>query len=108
VNLTGLSQAGLRQAIRDERMRELAFEALRRQDLKRWGILVPRVIETANTALNGSTDRLPNGLQRIIPTPIDAAFYSFYLPNVDANDILLPIPIVEIINNKLAKQNPGY
>ncbi|MDO7846259.1 RagB/SusD family nutrient uptake outer membrane protein [Hymenobacter sp. M29] len=108
VNLTGLSQAGLRQAIRDERMRELAFEALRRQDLKRWGILVPRVIETANIALSGSPETLPNGLQRVPPTTDAPANYTFYRPNVDANDILLPIPIVEIINNKLAKQNPGY
>jgi hypothetical protein len=109
VNLTGLSQAALRQAIRDERMRELAFEALRRQDLKRWGILVDKVTETATFAISGSPDRLSNGLQRIPAAPTtDQVNYTFYRPNVDANDVLLPVPIVEIINNKLAKQNPGY
>jgi hypothetical protein len=119
VNLSGLTQATFRQAIRDERLRELAFEGFRRQDLKRWNLLVPTVTSTYQTALNGSTDLLPNGVQRIpaltgntaIGTNTTAAVlapYSFMAANIDPNDVLLPIPTVEITNNRLAKQNPGY
>lgn len=119
VNLTGLTQATFRQAVRDERLRELAFEGFRRQDLKRWNILVPTVTSTYQTALNGSTTVLPNGLQ-VVPAATGTTAlgtnttatvllpYSFIGANIDANDVLLPIPTVEVTNNRLAKQNTGY
>lgn len=41
------SQEAFLKAIQDERSRELCFEAARRLDLKRWGILVPHMKELA-------------------------------------------------------------
>jgi len=44
---TGMSCEQFRQAVRDERAHELAFEGHRRQDLVRWGIYYETVMETA-------------------------------------------------------------
>ncbi|MBK0381936.1 RagB/SusD family nutrient uptake outer membrane protein [Pedobacter sp. SD-b] len=104
--------------IQDERLRELAFECLRRQDLKRWGILVSTVKRIGIEAGAGSEELNSNG------TKLYGAYAapSTALGNLNANvnifttgpnniteiDNLLPIPNSEIIANKLAKQNPGY
>jgi hypothetical protein len=96
-------------AIRDERLKELAFEILRRQDLKRWGILIPTVKNIANEVVNGSSI-LVGGLP-LYPGSTNAAVISrFILPgnNISNKDLFLPIPSVELTYNKLAKQNPGF
>ena len=43
----GKSQEELRQEIRDERPRELCYEALRKGDIVRWGIFTERMAFTA-------------------------------------------------------------
>lgn len=45
-DLTGLTQEEFRQAVRDERSYELAFEGHRRQDLVRWGIYAETIEQT--------------------------------------------------------------
>lgn len=45
-DLTGLDYEAFRQAVRDERGRELAYEGQRRQDLVRWGIYYESVKQT--------------------------------------------------------------
>jgi len=51
-DLKGLSGDALRQAIRDERAYELAFEGHRKQDLIRWGIYYETIVETGNEIVN--------------------------------------------------------
>ena len=45
-DLSGFTQEEFRQAIRDERAYELAYEGHRRQDLIRWGIYVDTIEQT--------------------------------------------------------------
>lgn len=49
--LSGLDQAAFRQEIRDERARELCFEAVRKFDLVRWGIYVKALKEDLAEAI---------------------------------------------------------
>lgn len=104
-------------SIRDERLRELAFENLRRQDLKRWGILIETVRRTGVEVGAGSAELNPDGSKWYGPyaVPRNAApfnansnIFSTGANNVSDKDIFLPIPISEILYNKLATQNPGF
>jgi starch-binding outer membrane protein, SusD/RagB family len=93
-----LDQDGFQLAIRDERMRELCFEALRRADLIRWGNFVTDIQDfavwaTANGAGVTSTGN-PNGLQGV--------------RNVSTRHVLLPKPTYELNLNKALVQNPGW
>lgn len=100
----------LRQAIRDERLRELGFEILRRQDLKRWNILVETVRKVASEALNGSSILLPDGSQLYGRSTNATNTTYFTIPGaaISDRDSYLPIPSVELTYNSLAKQNPGF
>ncbi len=115
----GMASAGnFLKTIQDERLRELAFECLRRQDLKRWGILVSTVKRIGVEAGEGSNELNLDGTKWYGPYAVP----STALGNLNANvnifttgsnsiteiDNLLPIPNSEIISNKLSKQNPGY
>ncbi|KEO73478.1 RagB/SusD family nutrient uptake outer membrane protein [Anditalea andensis] len=83
----GLAQDAFRQAVRQERRKELAFEGIRRYDLVRWGILL---------------DVMRNHFQ---------VYYPVLAGNVQNHEVLLPIPQREIDLNpgiELADQNPGY
>jgi hypothetical protein len=95
--------------IRDERLKELAFEILRRQDLKRWGILIPTVKNIANEVVNGSAV-LVGGLPLYPGSTNTGVISRFILPgnNISNKDLFLPIPSVELTYNKLAKQNSGF
>ena len=85
--LGDLSQAGFRQALRDERKWELAGETQRRFDLIRWGILLEVVKSTE---------------------------YRVYTPaaNIQPHHVLLPIPQSELLlNPELLASDPtnnGY
>ena len=83
--LSGLTQDGLRQAIRKERACELSFEGHRRLDLLRWGIFVETIRNSTSQFM----------------TQQAAAIQDFH--------ILLPVPNneVEASNGSIA-QNPGY
>ncbi|MFT3979602.1 MAG: RagB/SusD family nutrient uptake outer membrane protein [Ferruginibacter sp.] len=88
------SKSSLREAIKKERMLELAGESLRKQDLVRWGQLVPRLqLTAADIRLNASSGR---------------QYTSQAGDNVSERDIYLPIPEYELNLNKLLQQNPGW
>ncbi|MGN7821066.1 RagB/SusD family nutrient uptake outer membrane protein [Chitinophaga sp. 22536] len=94
----GLSKEAFQLAIRDERMRELCFEALRKADLIRWGHFVADMQEfaawaTSNGAGVTATGN-PNGLQGI--------------RNVSQRHVLLPKPTYELNLNRLLVQNEGW
>ncbi|MBA9077152.1 MULTISPECIES: RagB/SusD family nutrient uptake outer membrane protein [Rufibacter] len=81
------------QAIKEERARELAFEALRRPDLIRWGILYERLKEYRAWAMIQ-----PGYAAGLVLAPT----------NVAPNHVLLPIPTADLSLNKALTQNPGY
>ncbi|UYQ92087.1 RagB/SusD family nutrient uptake outer membrane protein [Chitinophaga horti] len=94
----GLDQAGFQLAIRDERMRELCFEAVRKADLIRWGNFVNDMAEfaayaTGNGASVTATGNV-NGLAGVRA--------------VSARHVLLPKPTYELNLNKDLVQNPGW
>ncbi|MBD1425742.1 RagB/SusD family nutrient uptake outer membrane protein [Sphingobacterium arenae] len=77
------------QIIQEERARELCFEALRKYDLIRWGILTLEMKEVLST--------LPAG-----------AFYRMAFENVTDRNVLFPIPARELSLNRDLEQNAGW
>jgi starch-binding outer membrane protein, SusD/RagB family len=106
----GMDKATFRKYIQDERMRELAGESLRRQDLKRWNLLVTNVKNRSDIATNGTAQRFSDNTQVIPPVAAgtDRTNASIDGTNISQRDIYLPIPVTEILNNRLSKQNPGF
>lgn len=105
------SKDSFRKVIQDERMRELCYEGLRKRDLIRWGLLVEKVKELSDLANSGSLERFPNNVQFIQPAQTASSFRVIAAnPGQNISDIwnLLPIPLDEISNNRLAKQNKGF
>ncbi|MBS1567304.1 MAG: RagB/SusD family nutrient uptake outer membrane protein [Bacteroidetes bacterium] len=94
----GLSQADFQLAIRDERMKELCFEALRKADLIRWGNFYKDMQDFATyAAANGATVTAtgnPNGVQGVL--------------NAQPRHVLLPVPTYELSLNHALVQNPGW
>nr|WP_121269178.1 RagB/SusD family nutrient uptake outer membrane protein [Pedobacter schmidteae] len=94
----GLDKPAFQQAIRDERMREMCFEASRKGDLIRWGNFVADMqafmnyaaANGANIAATGNT----NGYQGLL--------------GIEQKHVLLPKPTYELNLNKALIQNPGY
>ncbi|MNY65557.1 SusD family protein [compost metagenome] len=78
--------------IQDERARELCFEALRKQDLIRWGIF----ITTMKSVLADMLVDSPTG------------FMSLAFKNVTEKNLLFPIPANEIGINRGLIQNPDW
>ncbi|MFZ4862562.1 RagB/SusD family nutrient uptake outer membrane protein [Sphingobacterium sp. Mn56C] len=89
--LTGLTGENLLNAVKDERLRELAFEGFRLDDLKRWKL--------------GMTRRDPQDLD-ILQTGQDG-FYDKSVPATD-NKFVWGIPSYEIILNDKLVQNQGW
>lgn len=83
-NAVGLDQAALRQAIRDERVKELAIEGNRFFDLNRWGITADRFEQNPEFRSNSQ-----------------GVF-------VRGRDEYLPIPAQDVNSNPNLNQNPGY
>ncbi len=104
----GLSKDQFRKAIQDERSRELCFEALRQQDLKRWGLLITTIRGLADD-INGTNASFP-----LIPSIISEmgagtdAIPLAPVKNVSEKDMFLPIPLNDLNLNKLLRQNAGY
>lgn len=100
----GLSGPDFLQAIKDERLRELNAEGLRRFDLIRWGNYVSDIKSFMDYALannvnnslsnTSATSGNPNGLVG--------------LQNISARHVLLPIPTYELNVNKALVQNNGW
>lgn len=93
-DLSGMTYAEFKQAVRDERAYELAFEGHRRQDLVRWGIYYESIRETAQNLV----DWYNGG-------------YGYYVcvdyTKKNKNE-LLPIPQQEMDLCTQFKQNPGW
>jgi starch-binding outer membrane protein, SusD/RagB family len=86
-DLTYTTQDDLRQKLRTERRRELAFEGKRYYDLIRWNIFIPTM--KAHMAKEYSK-------------PITDYDY------VNENRLLLPLPYIDLVANPNLTQNPGY
>ena len=85
--------------IQAERARELAFESLRTQDLKRWGIYLQRLQEVINF---NNTQGYPTGNR-------SAANLGRVNAIAGGNKFLLwPKPSSEVLVNKGIVQNPGW
>lgn len=93
-----LSQEQFRQAVRRERMAELAFEGQRFFDIRRWGIAE----QVFNVQIQGMTYVDNNGQ---LQTARQESFVRNFNP---ARDYLWPIPQKEIDLNKNLVQNPGW
>lgn len=94
-NLTAAQTANAEaflQVIQEERMRELAFEGLRKADLLRWG----RFVETMQDV----------GNKFRIAAPTNASIKAY--ANVEEKHYLLPIPSTETAVNTAIVQNPGW
>jgi len=68
------SASAFRKTIQDERLRELNGEFVRRQDLKRWGLLISTLQSLANEAVNGSSDKNPDGTPVVPAAPAAMQF----------------------------------
>ncbi|MDB5135061.1 MAG: hypothetical protein JWP37_1664 [Mucilaginibacter sp.] len=95
---TGLSQAGMRTVVQNERRIELAFEENRFFDIRRWKIAetvmnLPRRGETIIQSGNATTYNIINVLTTKFTQP------KMYL---------YPIPYDEVLKNPNMKQNPGW
>ena len=90
--LTDMEIGDFRKTIQDERLKELAYETLRKTDLVRWGIFVYNMEEVAR---NISAD---------FP---DAHFLRQY-KNIQEKHLLWPVPAKEITLNRALTQNPNW
>jgi hypothetical protein len=90
------SAESFRQFIRDERMRELSFEYMRKADLIRWGIFVEAMQEVASTILIN------------YPTASLSANYLIPYVNVESKHLLMAIPDREMALNAAMTQNEGW
>lgn len=77
--------------IKEERVRELGFEGLRKGDLIRWGIYVETMQNVGNSYKAASTDARVKAYD-----------------NVEPKHLLFPIPTNEINTNLAITQNPGW
>lgn len=94
-DLSGLTYQTFKEQIQHERTRELAFENMRKHDLVRWGIFVPKMKSTLADAKLATSF---TGLLRAL-----AAY-----ENASERDVLWPIPSYEIGVNPKLTQNTGY
>lgn len=91
---TNLDNVDFVDSLRNERLRELCFEGIRKHDMIRWGIYVSEMNRMGNdiNATAPSTYRYAGSAGR----------------NTTARDVLFPIPTTELTVNKKIYQNPGW
>lgn len=95
VDLEQENKMQLLENIKDERARELGFEALRKDDLVRWGELYDRMTAVGAT----------------IPPAYTSSYYvmgRIYYGNVSRRDVVWPIPSYELGVNRKLVQNTGF
>ncbi|NGF56384.1 RagB/SusD family nutrient uptake outer membrane protein [Parapedobacter sp. SGR-10] len=92
-----IDPATFEREIRDERMRELAFEQMRKFDLIRWGVFMTEMREVVDmvNVMSPSSSTSQHVRERF-----ENALYSRHL--------IWPIPAVEIMMNRAMKQNPNW
>lgn len=100
----GMTKDAFQQELQMERFRELAGEALRKQDLIRWGIFVP----TIKALLSDITDTTAPAEGNRGGSSGQAYFAIQNLAKITDRDLLWPYPTSELQYNKLLKQNPGW
>lgn len=88
------SKDDFREAIKEERSRELCFEGIRKMDLIRWGQLITNMKQVSIEVQNEALTTYPY-----------AAEAGKALTNTH---LLLPIPTYELSLNRLLTQNPGW
>ncbi len=86
-DLTYTTQDDLRQKLRTERRRELAFEGKRYYDLIRWNTFIPT---------------MKAHMAKEYAKPVSDFDY------INENRLLLPLPYIDLVANPNLKQNPGY
>lgn len=91
----GLSKQDFQELIMSERLRELAFEGLRKHDLVRWGIYP----STMQAQVREYQSNMPAALR-------DAAIAQ--AQRITARSVLFPIPNSEMAVNSNIQQNPGW
>lgn len=95
--IAGLSQNQMREVIRNERQKELAFEGHRFFDVRRWKIAE----QTENRLMHGTEPvRSPAGTTY---TTVEVRRHNF-----DQRMYLWPIPQAEVAKSSQLLQNPGY
>lgn len=94
-DLTGLDYTGFLTEIQKERTRELAFETLRKGDLVRWGIFLPKMKQRLAEAESHSEF-------------YDLRFAKRAFTSVSARDVVWPIPAYDMALNRKLKQNTGW
>lgn len=88
----GVEKVPTVQEIRDERARELCFEALRKFDLIRWGNFV-QTMKTVGQDIN-------------LNAPANLKYGVLGYNSVSSKHVLMPIPSQELSLNKAMRQNP--
>ena len=91
-----LSQEAFRQAVRDERAYELAFEGHRRLDLVRWGIYYQTITKTYKDIKNWWSSDNEN------------FNYAIYQYTIEGKHELMPIPQRDMDLCPQFKQNPKW
>ncbi len=93
------NQEDMRDFLREERMRELCFEGLRRQDLRRWGLLYDTIKNLVN---------LRDGGVEGIPATTGATYFDNIVTYMVDYKLYLPIPLTQLSLNPNLIQAPGY
>lgn len=93
-DITNMSYADFKAEIKEERARELCFEALRKNDLVRWGDFYNNIKYIATL--------IPAGTSSYIVAA--RAYYS----NATPRDVVWPIPVYELGVNRKLVQNVGW
>lgn len=91
----GFSKQDFQELIMNERLRELAFEGIRKHDLVRWGIYP----STMQNQIREYQSNMPAALR-------DAAIAQ--AQRITARSVLFPIPNSEMAVNPNIQQNPGW
>jgi hypothetical protein len=89
IDISGKDYPEFQQIVREERARELCYEALRKYDLIRWGIFVRE-------------------MKAVLPTLPGGVFYTAAFSNVTDRNVLFPIPTRELSLNRALTQNSGW
>ncbi len=92
--ITETDYTGLKDAVIEERARELCFEGLRKNDLVRWGTFFSSMQYVSSLVPVGTTSYVV----------MARAYYA----NAKARDVVWPIPTNEMTVNRLLTQNVGW